>query len=211
MLVVVAHPNEIVKKGLEKALSENPSVHRVWGADGLDLALSISAGRSDTPAVLLVARSLAGDGSRLRAAGYAGKVLLLLDEAEESALGALNWADGFLDEHTLTEDALTEALERIARDEVPMPPATARSPLAHAAPRPVWPRARQLLTRREQETLQLVVDGLSNKEIARHLSIGVNGVKRHVSNVLAKLNCANRTKAAAYAIHSGLVANRRDS
>ncbi|MCY0931861.1 helix-turn-helix transcriptional regulator [Streptomyces sp. H27-H1] len=52
------------------------------------------------------------------------------------------------------------------------------------------------LTPRERETPHLLVEGLSNKLIARRLRISEHGAKRLVANVLAKMNCPNRTQAA---------------
>jgi DNA-binding CsgD family transcriptional regulator len=55
------------------------------------------------------------------------------------------------------------------------------------------------LTRREREILELVADGLSNKEIARHLRIELPTVKTHVHHVLAKLRVTRRSEIAALA------------
>jgi DNA-binding NarL/FixJ family response regulator len=60
------------------------------------------------------------------------------------------------------------------------------------------------LTRRELEVLQLVADGLSNKEIATSLFITEGTVKNHVHNALEKLQLENRTQAAAYIVRQGL-------
>jgi DNA-binding NarL/FixJ family response regulator len=61
------------------------------------------------------------------------------------------------------------------------------------------------LTPREQAALALLVQGLSNKQIARRLTISEHGAKRHVANLLAKLNCPNRTMAAVVAVREGLL------
>jgi ATP/maltotriose-dependent transcriptional regulator MalT len=53
------------------------------------------------------------------------------------------------------------------------------------------------LTTRELEVLSLIDVGLSNKEIARRLSIELATVKNHVHNILAKLNVNRRTEAVA--------------
>ena len=52
--------------------------------------------------------------------------------------------------------------------------------------------------------LALIAEGLSNQSIADRLGIGEKTVKTHVSNVLGKLNVADRTQAAVYAWKSGL-------
>jgi DNA-binding CsgD family transcriptional regulator len=61
------------------------------------------------------------------------------------------------------------------------------------------------LTEREREVLRLLAEGLQNKAIALELSISEKTVKTHVSNILAKLQLADRTQAALYAVREGLV------
>lgn len=61
------------------------------------------------------------------------------------------------------------------------------------------------LSQREVEVLRLVAGGKSNREIADTLFISPNTVANHVRNILAKTNTANRTEAAAFAIHHGLL------
>jgi len=61
------------------------------------------------------------------------------------------------------------------------------------------------LTNREMEILRLIARGLSNNEIAEELFISENTVKGHVSNILSKLQLADRTQAAVYAWKQGLV------
>lgn len=66
----------------------------------------------------------------------------------------------------------------------------------------------QNLTRRELEVLQCIVDGMSNKECAEHLFISEKTVKNHVTNLLRKLDVADRTQAAVYAVQHGIVKAR---
>jgi NarL family two-component system response regulator LiaR len=61
------------------------------------------------------------------------------------------------------------------------------------------------LTDREQDTLNLMVQGLSNNEIAEKLIVSASTIKFHVSNVLSKLGVTSRTEAVALAVKQGLV------
>ncbi len=61
------------------------------------------------------------------------------------------------------------------------------------------------LSQRETEVLKLMVDGLSNKEIADRLVIGVSTVRTHVEHILEKLAVSGRTEAAVKAMRRGLI------
>jgi DNA-binding NarL/FixJ family response regulator len=61
------------------------------------------------------------------------------------------------------------------------------------------------LTPREAQVLELVADGLSNKEIAARLGVSDETVKFHLASVLGKLGASNRTDAVRRAIRRGLV------
>ena len=67
---------------------------------------------------------------------------------------------------------------------------------------PVYPDG---LTQREVEVLRLVAAGKSNPEIAEELYISPRTVTTHVSNILNKINAANRAEAATYASLHGLL------
>ncbi len=70
--------------------------------------------------------------------------------------------------------------------------------------RPRAPAAPFGLTRREQEVLELVTGGSTNRQIARRLFITEKTAGVHVSNILAKLNVTNRGQAAAVARRAGI-------
>ncbi|MBI5671447.1 MAG: response regulator transcription factor [Chloroflexi bacterium] len=61
------------------------------------------------------------------------------------------------------------------------------------------------LTSREYEVLSLMVEGLSNVEIGQRMFISTSTVKKHIGNILAKLNTSSRTEAAVIAVRDGLV------
>lgn len=61
------------------------------------------------------------------------------------------------------------------------------------------------LTEREQQVLELVVEGMTNAEIADRLCLSENTVKKYLSNVLHKFHLSSRVEAAVYAVREGIV------
>ena len=70
--------------------------------------------------------------------------------------------------------------------------------------RTVPPKLGHDLTRREKEVLALIVEGLSNDEIAERLLISPSTTRHHVSACMSKLGASNRARAAALAVENGL-------
>lgn len=67
------------------------------------------------------------------------------------------------------------------------------------------PHLHNRLTPREQDVLQCLADGLSDKEIAFRLGIGVETVRTHLASIYGKLGVESRLQALAFALHYGLV------
>jgi NarL family two-component system response regulator YdfI len=61
------------------------------------------------------------------------------------------------------------------------------------------------LTAREIEVLEMIVEGLSNKEIAAQLDLSTHTVKFHISSILGKLGASSRTEAATIGLRRGLI------
>ncbi len=207
--VLVAVHSEVVRRGLASMLWTLPRF-----ADVTDHHNATAAARfaKAEPADILIASRDYSDqefGSLKEAvAEIPVKIVLLLrDHDQDTLTQACSVAtDGYLLESELTAASLGEALSRVMQGEVPMPAVLARKLLTRLQTQESKPAHRPyLLTAREMQALPLLVDGLSNRQIARRLGVSENGAKRHVANVLAKLNCSNRTLAVALVLREGLL------
>jgi two-component system nitrate/nitrite response regulator NarL len=94
-------------------------------------------------------------------------------------------------------EQLATAVRTVARGEVFCCPAITAVLLGNVSVDARPSNGETHLTPREVEVLELIDEGLSNKQIAQRLQIGVATVKNHVHNVLAKLNVHGRLEAAA--------------
>ncbi len=140
-------------------------------------------------------------------------VMLTVSEADDHLFDAIRFgAQGYLLKN-LRPAELYDLIRAVMRNEPPLSPAIAGrllgqirdgSALASMPAVPDAPPETPTLTQRELEVLQLVADGLSNKEIASSLFITEGTVKNHVHNALEKLQLENRTQAAAYIVRQGL-------
>jgi len=103
-------------------------------------------------------------------------------------------------------DDLADAIRKASRGEAVLHPRVAERVIQEingARGAPFNPFTE--LTNREMEVLRLIARGMSNSDIAADLFISENTVKGHVSNILSKLQLADRTQAAVYAWEQGLV------
>lgn len=116
---------------------------------------------------------------------------------EDDIRKALNaGAQSYLTKDVL-HDELLKAIRAVFAGQTYLPESVAAA-LAAQIPRPG-------LSSRELEVLQLIVQGLSNKQIANNLKIAEYTVKNHVKNILGKLGVEDRTQAATAAIQRGIV------
>jgi DNA-binding NarL/FixJ family response regulator len=196
--VVVAIGNDVLRFGIERMLQEHDI--ETTKPDAFDDAGD--AGPGSAILIVLLAESDEESVRALRIAEEHGtRILVLVDEREAAELSRMSRLSGirgagFLTLGDLNGPALSDALTRIAEGELPMSPGLARDLLT------LTPRPR--LTPREHEALLLMVDGLSNKQIARRLGVSEHGAKRLVANILSKMDCPNRTLAVAKALREGV-------
>ncbi len=164
-----------------------------------------------------LADELGTPGLRAAAARAAGAVLLARDLPAD-ALGRLReaaetWRSvGAVYEVARTRLLVAEACRRLGdHDTADLERAAARRRLDElgAVPDRTGPEpgasAADRLTAREREVLRLVATGMTNREVADHLTIAVRTVDRHVTHILAKLGVTSRTAATTVAHERGLI------
>ncbi len=133
---------------------------------------------------------------------YVRIMMLTVSETDEDLFEAIKaGASGYLLKN-VDPDYLIACVQQVQRGEVPIAPTMAAKILRELTA-PAEPST-QALTGRERQVLELLANGMANKEIAFALKISENTVKNHLRNILEKLHLQNRVQAALYAVRMGL-------
>jgi two-component system nitrate/nitrite response regulator NarL len=201
--LVVVDDHALFRKGVSQLLAMYDDVEVVAeaasGAEGIEAVLTH---RPDVALIDLHMKGLDGI-SVLRALKTAGSttrlVMLTVSDASFDVMEALNsGASGYLLKD-MEPDEFCMKLRQVAAGGTVLSAAVGgvlarpQPPSQHAL-NELW----SSLTAREQETLELVSKGASNKIVARALGIAESTVKVHVKHVLQKLNLRNRFEAAVW-------------
>jgi DNA-binding NarL/FixJ family response regulator len=209
--VVVVDDEPLIRSGLRAIINAEPDLTVVGEAgDGAEVLPVVR--RTGADVVLMDVRMPAVDGIQatrllLENLDPAPRVLVVTTfENDDYVYDALRaGASGFLLKRT-PPDEIIAAIRTVARSESLLFPEAIRAlALAHVGSQPPRGLDKYQLTEREQEVLRLMARGLSNAEIAEELILGLQTVKTHVANVLAKLNARDRTQAVIRAYESGFV------
>ena len=215
VLVVDDHP--IVRQGLRSYLSTREGIEVVGDAGDGESAVALAS--ELRPDVVLMDLAMPGMGglAAIRAVSELGvgtRILVLTSfSSEDQVIPAIRaGAVGYLLKDASPEE-VAAAIRAVHAGEARLDPSVAAVVMAAAAGRPVdgggggAGRAGRLalLTPRETEVLRLLGEGLSNRALAERLFVSEKTVKTHVSSVLSKLGLADRTQAALFAVHHGLV------
>lgn len=203
--VLIADDQRLVRAGLRMLCEESDDLEVVGEATDGQQALRCAVELA--PDVILMDLRMPGldgiDATRhIMSALPTSKVLVLttFDDDEHLYPALAAGAAGFLVKDTSPRE-LIDAIRRTADGDVTMSPhlvrrVIARATDAAAAAGPSSPPV--ALTAREADVLPLVVEGLSNQEIADRLDLSVTTVKTHIANLLTKTGCANRVQLAIY-------------
>ncbi|MFD5429488.1 response regulator [Streptomyces sp. NPDC127084] len=205
--VLLVDDHQVVRRGLRTFLEVQDDIEVVGeAADGAD---GVAQAEELGPDVVLMDVKMPGvDGiealRRLRALDNPAKVLVVTSFMERrTVIPALRaGASGYVYKD-VDPDALAGAIRSVYAGHVLLQPEVADVLLSEDVPGTGQGRNTSL-TEREREVLGLIADGRSNREIARALVLSEKTVKTHVSNILMKLDLADRTQAALWAVRHGL-------
>jgi len=206
--VLLIEDNRLLRDGLADLLDAQPDFKVVAAAEGPDAGLLRV--QETKPHVILVDASLGNHSSHgfvqnVRTTAPEARVIVMnLLPAEEAVVEFVKaGATGFVAKRARIDDLVATVRSVAGGAEVVLPPLTgalfsyiAKRAAGRSAPAVSDPVR---MSKREQEVIDLIADGLSNKEIARRLHIATDTVKSHVHNILEKLALHNRLQIAAHA------------
>jgi two-component system, NarL family, response regulator LiaR len=208
--VLVVDDQAVVREGLVSILSFQSDIKIIGQAkDGQD---AIAIARQEKPDVILLDLVMPKrDGldsiTMLREVAPAAKILILTGFADpDKVFKAIKaGAIGFILKDS-TWEQLLQAIRDVSKGQSYIDSSTALKLIQEFDTDHIHTQTNHsmLLTDREQETLRLLAKGLSNLEIAEKLFVHDRTIAKYVSNILSKLQLANRTQAALFAIREGL-------
>lgn len=210
--VAIVDDHELARGGLHAMLRRAPWIEVVGLAADCDSGEELI--RRERPDVVLLDVRMPGvDGltclTRLREQGVDSKIIMVsgFDEARDILEAINRGASGYLLKG-IGSQTLVDGVRDVVDGRLAIDPELLRLALSeNAAPTQSIPPGAQSLTPRELDVLRLVAEGQTNKEIGWNLGITEDTVKKHVQNVIWKLNAVDRTQAAIVALRSGLLGN----
>jgi len=210
--VFLLDDHDIVRRGLAHVFEAQDDIEVVGEAGSAEEGLSrIPPTRPDV--ALLDVRLPDGDGVQvcreIRSRYPDVQCLMLTSFADDEALfdAIMAGASGYLLKR-VKSDEIVEAVRHVARGESLLDPAVTGQVLERLRKGPEEDPRLAVLTPQERKILDLIAEGLTNREIGERIHLAEKTVKNYVSNLLTKLGMERRTQAAVYA--AGLAEQRGD-
>ena len=206
VMIVDDHP--VVRRGIQSLLSEEDDIQVAGEAvNGKDALEKVEDLKPDVILMDLVMPEMSGIEAieRITASHPDARILVMTSFAADDKVfpsikaGAL----GYLLKDSDPED-LIRMIRQVFRGELSIHPTIARKVIQELNRPATEPLTPSPITEREVEILKLLAEGMENKEIAAKLVVQDATVRTHVSNILRKLQLANRVQATLYALRTGL-------
>ena len=200
--VFLVDDHEVIRRGLTEMLTAVPGFDVVGEAATAAQAITrITAVRPDV--AVIDGRLPDGSGidvcREVRSAVPETYCMILtsFDDNDAVLASVLAGASGYVLKDVRAE-ALVEDIRQVAQGRVLLSPQTIKAVIQRAQ-RPAPGADTSALSPREREVLELIGDGLTNRQIATQLYLSEKTVKNHVSSILRKTGLERRTQAAVYA------------
>jgi two-component system response regulator NreC len=211
--VLLVEDHIVVRQGIKALLSDEPDLEIVGEADNGREALSLVS--ELRPDVVLMDISMPGlngiEATRQIRQRHADVkvVVLSMHASEEYVFQMLRaGASGYVLKQSDSSEVLTAIRAATSGGSFLSPPIsrTVIDDYVHRAEARGRADDMDLLTSREREVLQLLAEGLPNREIAEQLNISVKTVETHRSNMMNKLGVSSKTELVKYALRKGWAA-----
>jgi len=206
--ILIVDDHAIIRKGISALINTDETIEVIGEAnDGKSAIEQYMIKKPDVVLLDLVMPDIGGVEvikTVIRIDPKAKFIVLTSFASDDQVFSAIKaGALGYLIKDTDPDDLIT-AIHQVYRGESYLSSVIARKVIQEIFESENKPVIADPLTNRELEVLQVLAKGKKNKDIAELLSISDTTVRKHVSNILAKLHLASRTEAALYAIKEGL-------
>ena len=214
--LIVVEDNRLLREGLSAMLREQSDIAVIGAvANGEGLSKMLK-GKVDVVLLDLVLRSQNSLGLVESIKRTNPKVRVIVMDIEPIQPALVDYVMAGVDGFVLKDATFPEFLHtirQVARGSRVMPALLTSSLLYQIADHVTRtgkgnPFKSVKMTSREREVVELIAEGLSNKQIAAHLNLAVDTVKSHVHNILEKLSLHTRLEIASYRHLSGPFPNR---
>ena len=207
--LMLADDHRMLREGLSRSMSEHGFDVVGEARDGVE---AVNMAYSLTPDVVLMDVSMPEmDGveacRQVRAAVPGTKVVMLTMHADQDVLANAIRAGacGYLVKDCSTEE-IADAVRMASNGDTALSPQLAASMLDEVRKLDQAPsREDRVVTKREEEVLQLIADGCSTSEVAEQMYISQKTVKNHLASIYQKLDARDRTQAVLQAVRMGIV------
>jgi DNA-binding NarL/FixJ family response regulator len=214
--ILIVEDQEIARVGLRVTLEQIPGLEVVGeAADGQS---AVRQAASLRPQIILmdvgmpIMNGIDATTEIKKDIPEARVIMLTTHDSDQDVFAAMGaGADGYCMK-SISKEQLAAAIRTVAEGAAWLDPAIANRVLRASVAGPasvVQPGntvgGGALLSAREKEVLELLVEGLSNQEMADRLVVGIETIKTHMRHIMEKLLVSDRTQAAIKAMKEGLV------
>lgn len=202
--VILCDDHELVRKGVRALLDADLTIDVVGEASSADEAVKLAA-QAEPDVVVMDVRMPGRSGVEacrdIRARRPETRVLMLTSFTDDEALftAIMAGASGYLLKNITGNDFVRD-IHRVARGESLLDPAVTERVLARLRGDfgPTPGEAGSDLTTQERRVLNLMAEGLTNRQIGERIHLAEKTIKNYVSNILMKLGLSRRAEVAAY-------------